>query len=242
VRPEGLCETPPPSELLHPCSTLFTSGSRGSSSSPPEHWQPILSSVLLRNGYPTSSPLGAFCHLHFRKSKGQRQWGDVNRNFLTRGDLFVHLAKMDDNSMAVWYPGYAIHFLLYLPHPSSALLENGKQIIKCKFFLKDFSPDAMQTHTDAFFYFVQKQRHICYSNAHLRLVVVPVSIREAEAGGSLWVQVQPDLQSEFQDSQNYTEKPCLEKQTPTKRFTMSRVHMPLVHHAHGLHIIPPYGI
>jgi hypothetical protein len=28
-----------------------------------------------------------------------------------------------------------------------------------------------------------------------------------------WVQDQPGLQSEFQDSQGYTEKPCLEKQT-----------------------------
>jgi hypothetical protein len=27
----------------------------------------------------------------------------------------------------------------------------------------------------------------------------------------LWVQGQPGLQNEFQDSQDYTEKPCLEK-------------------------------
>ena len=37
------------------------------------------------------------------------------------------------------------------------------------------------------------------------------STKEAEAGRSLWVQGQPGLQSEFQDSQGYTEKPCLEK-------------------------------
>jgi hypothetical protein len=35
---------------------------------------------------------------------------------------------------------------------------------------------------------------------------------EAEAGGSLWVGGQPGLQSEFQDSQGYTEKPCLEEE------------------------------
>jgi hypothetical protein len=36
---------------------------------------------------------------------------------------------------------------------------------------------------------------------------------EAEAGGFLSsVRGQPGLQSEFQDSQSYTEKPCLEKQ------------------------------
>jgi hypothetical protein len=38
------------------------------------------------------------------------------------------------------------------------------------------------------------------------------STREAEAGGFL-SSSQPGLQSEFQDSQGYTEKPCLEKQT-----------------------------
>jgi hypothetical protein len=34
---------------------------------------------------------------------------------------------------------------------------------------------------------------------------------EVEAGGFLRVRGQPGLQSEFQDSQGYTEKPCLEK-------------------------------
>jgi hypothetical protein len=33
---------------------------------------------------------------------------------------------------------------------------------------------------------------------------------EAEAGGFLSSRGQPGLQSEFQDSQGYTEKPCLE--------------------------------
>jgi hypothetical protein len=37
------------------------------------------------------------------------------------------------------------------------------------------------------------------------------STREAEAGGFL------SLQSEFQDSQGYTEKPCLKKQTNKKQ-------------------------
>jgi hypothetical protein len=34
-----------------------------------------------------------------------------------------------------------------------------------------------------------------------------------EAGESLWVQSQSGLQSEFQDSQGYTEKPYLKKPT-----------------------------
>jgi hypothetical protein len=33
---------------------------------------------------------------------------------------------------------------------------------------------------------------------------------EAEAG-DFWVRGQPGLQSEFQESQGYTEKPCLQK-------------------------------
>jgi hypothetical protein len=33
----------------------------------------------------------------------------------------------------------------------------------------------------------------------------------------LWVRGQPGLQSEFQDSQGYTEKPCLEKQKKNKK-------------------------
>jgi hypothetical protein len=43
-----------------------------------------------------------------------------------------------------------------------------------------------------------------------------LSSQEAEAGSSLWVQGQPALHSEFQDSHNYTEKPCLEKKTKPK--------------------------
>jgi hypothetical protein len=35
---------------------------------------------------------------------------------------------------------------------------------------------------------------------------------ETEAGRSLQIQGQPDLQSEFWDSQGYTEKPCLERE------------------------------
>ena len=37
------------------------------------------------------------------------------------------------------------------------------------------------------------------------------STQEAEAGGSLWVQGQPDLWSEFQESQDYKEKPWLKQ-------------------------------
>jgi hypothetical protein len=39
-----------------------------------------------------------------------------------------------------------------------------------------------------------------------------LSTWEAEAGGFLSLRPGPGLQSEFQDSQGYTEKPCLKKQ------------------------------
>ena len=38
-----------------------------------------------------------------------------------------------------------------------------------------------------------------------------LSTQEAEAGESLPVRGQPGLQNKFQDSQGYTEKPCLKK-------------------------------
>jgi hypothetical protein len=41
--------------------------------------------------------------------------------------------------------------------------------------------------------------------------LVPALGRQRQV--DFWVRGQPGLQSEFQDSQDYTEKPCLEKQT-----------------------------
>ena len=45
--------------------------------------------------------------------------------------------------------------------------------------------------------------------------LVPALGRQRQA--DFWVPGQPGLQSEFQDSQGYTEKPCLEKQKKTKQ-------------------------
>jgi hypothetical protein len=39
--------------------------------------------------------------------------------------------------------------------------------------------------------------------------LIPALRRQRQA--DFWVQGQPDLQSEFKDSQSYTEKPCLEE-------------------------------
>jgi hypothetical protein len=49
------------------------------------------------------------------------------------------------------------------------------------------------------------------SRAWWRTPLIPALGRQRQA--DFWVQGQPGLQSEFQDSQGYTEKPCLEKQT-----------------------------
>ena len=50
------------------------------------------------------------------------------------------------------------------------------------------------------------------------------STHEAEAGGSLLDRGRPGLQSEFQDSQSYTEKPCLEKKKKGKKEKNPRIY------------------
>jgi hypothetical protein len=54
-----------------------------------------------------------------------------------------------------------------------------------------------------------KTRHIAGQWWHMPLI--PALGRQRQV--NFWVRGQPGLQSEFQDSQGYTEKPCLEKQT-----------------------------
>jgi hypothetical protein len=48
-----------------------------------------------------------------------------------------------------------------------------------------------------------------------RMPLIPALGRQKQA--DFWVPGQPGLQSEFQDSQSYTEKPCLEKQKQKKK-------------------------
>jgi hypothetical protein len=47
------------------------------------------------------------------------------------------------------------------------------------------------------------------------ITLIPALGRQRQV--NFWVWGQAGLQSEFQDSQNYTEKPCLEKQNKTKQ-------------------------
>jgi hypothetical protein len=48
-----------------------------------------------------------------------------------------------------------------------------------------------------------------------RMPLIPALGRQRQE--DFWVQGQPGLQSEFQDSQGYTEKPCLGKKNKTKQ-------------------------
>jgi hypothetical protein len=52
------------------------------------------------------------------------------------------------------------------------------------------------------------------SRAWWRTPLIPALGRQRQA--DFWVRGQPGLQSEFQDSQGYTEKPCLEKPKPNQ--------------------------
>jgi hypothetical protein len=51
--------------------------------------------------------------------------------------------------------------------------------------------------------------------------LIPALGRQRQA--DFWVQGQPGLQSEFQDSQGYTEKSCLEKPKKKKKKKMQNV-------------------
>jgi hypothetical protein len=55
----------------------------------------------------------------------------------------------------------------------------------------------------------------CIGRVWWRTPLVPALRRQRQA--DFWVRGQPGLQSEFQDSQGYTEKPCLEKPKKKKK-------------------------
>jgi hypothetical protein len=55
----------------------------------------------------------------------------------------------------------------------------------------------------------QEIKNLTYAGQWWRTPLIPALGRQRQA--DFWVRGQPGLQSEFQDSQGYTEKPCLEK-------------------------------
>jgi hypothetical protein len=56
--------------------------------------------------------------------------------------------------------------------------------------------------------------------ARWRTPLIPALGRQRQV--DFWVRGQPDLQSEFQDSQGYTEKPCIKKQKTKKKLNGPR--------------------
>jgi hypothetical protein len=59
----------------------------------------------------------------------------------------------------------------------------------------------------------------CPPQVWWRTPLIPALSRKRQA--DFWVRGQPGLQSEFQDSQSYTEKPCLEKKQTNKKLNFS---------------------
>ena len=62
------------------------------------------------------------------------------------------------------------------------------------------------------------------SQAWWHTPLIPAFWRQRQADFS--VQGQPGLQSEFQDSQGYTEKPCLEKQKQKQQQKNTTINVP----------------
>jgi hypothetical protein len=56
-----------------------------------------------------------------------------------------------------------------------------------------------------------------YSRVWWRMPLIPALRRQRQA--DFWVRGQPGLQSEFQDSQGYTEKPCPGKKKKKKKIS-----------------------
>ena len=74
---------------------------------------------------------------------------------------------------------------------------------------KDVDNDNNKKHAD-----VEGKK--CIAGQWWCMPLIPALGRQRQRQADFRVQGQPGLQSEFQDNQGYTEKPCLEKQTQNK--------------------------
>ena len=71
------------------------------------------------------------------------------------------------------------------------------------------TPPQLGKHSLVLLSGLEMESRTLYSGVWWRTPLVPALGRQRQA--DVWVRGQPGLQSEFQDSQGYTEKPCLEK-------------------------------
>jgi hypothetical protein len=71
-------------------------------------------------------------------------------------------------------------------------------------------------------YFCSSYKKITSSRVWWYTPLIPAFRRQKQV--NFWVPGQPGLQSEFQDSQGYTEKPCLEKTKQTNKQKKSNQH------------------
>jgi hypothetical protein len=94
---------------------------------------------------------------------------------------------------------------VWVIHPTPELNAIGKSLSSFEVNLTSFS---------------LKFKNWDWSRAWWRTPLIPALGRQRQA--NFWVSGQPALQSEFQDSQGYTEKPCLGKNKQTNKQTNKR--------------------
>jgi hypothetical protein len=73
------------------------------------------------------------------------------------------------------------------------------------------------THTNASDFLMLSILNYMQSWAWWRIPLIPELERQRQRQADFWVWGQPGLQSEFQDSQGFTEKPCLKKPKTKKQ-------------------------
>jgi hypothetical protein len=142
---------------------------------------------------------------------------------------FLRNIQIDFQSVCPSLHSYQqLRSVLIAPHPWQNVLSlevlilailmagkwNLRVVLTCiSLMIKDFKHffKCFSTIQDSSF------KNCLFSQAWWHMPLIPALGRQRQV--HFWVRGQPGLQSEFQDSQGYTEKPCLEKPTnhPTKQ-------------------------